>query len=75
MAKTRTRPWDAADYLKTEEDIVAYVDAALDDGDPALIVAVLGDVARARDPRRPGGSSRTSALCPAIDRAAGRTGP
>ena len=48
MAKTHTRPWDAADYLKTEEDVVAYIDAALDDGAPALIAAALGDVARAR---------------------------
>ena len=48
MVKTQTRPWDAADHLKTKEDIVAYIDAALDDGDPALIAAALGDVARAR---------------------------
>ena len=30
------------------EAIVAYVEAAYDDGDPALIAAALGDVARAR---------------------------
>lgn len=47
MVKTQTRPWDAADHLKTEEDIVAYIDAAFEDGAPALIAAVLGDVARA----------------------------
>ena len=48
MVKTQTRPWDAADYLNAEEGIVAYIDAALDEGDPALIAAALGDVARAR---------------------------
>ena len=48
MKTTQTRPWDAADYLKTEDDVVAYVDAVFDDGDPALIAAALGDVARAR---------------------------
>lgn len=48
MAKTQTRPWDAADHLKTEGDIVAYVDAAFEDGDPALVAAALVDVARAR---------------------------
>ncbi|MDE2905032.1 MAG: putative addiction module antidote protein [Acidobacteriota bacterium] len=48
MAKTQTRPWDAVDHLKTEGDIVAYVDAAFEDGDPALIAAALGDAARAR---------------------------
>ncbi len=48
MATTRTRRWDPADHLETDEDIVAYLEAAFDDGDPALIAAALGDVARAR---------------------------
>ena len=48
MAKTETRPWNAADHLKTEAAVVAYIDAAFEDGDPALIAAALGDVARAR---------------------------
>ena len=47
MSKTETYPWDAADYLETREDMVAYLDAALEDGDPKLIAAVLGDIARA----------------------------
>ena len=47
MARTKTYPWDAADYLKTREDMIAYLDAALEDGDPKLIAAVLGDIARA----------------------------
>ncbi|MDE2666934.1 MAG: putative addiction module antidote protein [Acidobacteriota bacterium] len=48
MAKTHTRPWDATDYLETEEDIVAYLEAAFEDGDPRLVAAALGDVARAK---------------------------
>lgn len=48
MAKTKTRPWDAADHLKTKEDIALYLEAAFEDGDPALIAAALGDAARAR---------------------------
>ena len=48
MAKTETRPWNAADYLSTEAEVVAYIDAAFDDGDPALIAAALGDVVRAK---------------------------
>ena len=43
-----TRPWDAADYLETPEAIAAYLEAAMEDGDPALITAALGDIARAR---------------------------
>ncbi len=48
MAPTQTRPWDAADYLETDEDIVAYLEAAFDEGDPGLIAAALGDIAKAR---------------------------
>ena len=48
MATTRTRPWDAADHLQSDKDVVAYLEAAFEDGDPALIAAALGDIARAR---------------------------
>lgn len=48
MKKDRTSAWDAADHLKTEADMEAYLEAALDENDPALIVAVLGDIARAK---------------------------
>jgi probable addiction module antidote protein len=43
-----TLPWDAADYLETREDIAAYLDAVLEDGDPELLKAALGDIARAK---------------------------
>jgi probable addiction module antidote protein len=46
--KLQTRPWDAAEHLETDDDMIAYLDAALEDGDPALIVAVLGNIARAK---------------------------
>ena len=42
----KTRPWDAADHLQDEQDVAAYLDAAFEDGDPQLIAAALGDVAR-----------------------------
>ena len=38
---------DAADYLKTDEDIAAYLEASAEDGDPAAMAAALGTVARA----------------------------
>lgn len=43
-----TRIWDAAEHLETEADMAAYLDAALEDGDAAVIVAALGDIARAK---------------------------
>jgi probable addiction module antidote protein len=46
--------WDAADYLKTEEDMMRYLEACAeeDSGDGRLIQAALGDIARARSMRR-----------------------
>lgn len=46
--KLQTQPWDVIEHLKTNDDMIAYLDAALEDGDPTLIVAVLGDIARAK---------------------------
>jgi probable addiction module antidote protein len=48
MAKTKTRVWDPAVHLVTEEDMAAYLEAALQEGDSALIAAALGDIARAK---------------------------
>ena len=48
MAKTQTRPWDPAEHLETEEDMAAYLSVALGEGDLGLIMATLGDIARAR---------------------------
>ena len=48
MAMNATRPWDAAEHLETQEDVLAYLEAALENGDPVLIAAVLGDIARAK---------------------------
>jgi probable addiction module antidote protein len=47
-AKTKTIPWDSAQYLKTEKDIAYYLEAVFEDGDPALVAAALGDIARAK---------------------------
>lgn len=48
MTHIQTFPWDAADHLETPEDMAAYLEAALEEGDPALIVTVLGDIARSK---------------------------
>jgi probable addiction module antidote protein len=46
--KTKTLPWDSAAFLKTDRDIAHYLEAVLEDGDPALVAAALGDIARAK---------------------------
>lgn len=48
MPKTVTTPWDPADHLKTDEDMAAYLEAALEEADPAVVAAALGDIARAK---------------------------
>ncbi|MFH0977523.1 MAG: addiction module antidote protein [Spirochaetota bacterium] len=48
MKKEITTVWDAAEHLKTKEDMAAYLEAALEENDPSLIAAVLGDIARAK---------------------------
>jgi probable addiction module antidote protein len=48
MPRTRTTRWDAAAHLRTAADVAAYLEAALEDGDPAVVTAALGDIARAR---------------------------
>jgi probable addiction module antidote protein len=44
----RTPTWDPARYLETERDVAEFIDAVLDDGDPAVIAEAIGVVARAR---------------------------
>jgi probable addiction module antidote protein len=48
MAKTQTFPWDPAEHLETAEDMAIYLEAALEENDPALVAAALGDIARAK---------------------------
>ncbi len=48
MTTRKTHRWDAAESLETKEDIAAYLDAVLEDGDPDLLRAALGGVARAK---------------------------
>ena len=48
MAKIKTYLWDPAADLLTHEDCVDYVDAALQEDDPVLLVKVLDDIARSK---------------------------
>ena len=51
MTEEQFARYDSADYLKTEEDIAAYLEAVMDEGgdDPANVARALGVVARARN--------------------------
>ncbi len=43
------RPYDAANYLRNEADIAAYLEAAVAEDDPAVLARALGAIARARN--------------------------
>ena len=42
------KTFDMAEYLASEQAIAEYLSIVMEDGTPALLVAALGDVARAR---------------------------
>src|SRR5690606_36389138 len=48
MSTVKIAPFDAAEYLDSEEAIAEYLSAALEEEDPALFLAALADVAKAR---------------------------
>lgn len=43
-----TIPYDGASLLKTRKQMAAYLEAALEDGDPRIVAAALGHIARAK---------------------------
>lgn len=48
MGKTQLKAWDSAEHLKTEEEMLLYLEACLEEGDAALIAHALGVIAKAR---------------------------
>lgn len=59
----KTRKWDTAEYLKTKRDVIGYLDAVLEDGDPELMKVALGNIARSKgmtEIARAAGVSRAS---------------
>lgn len=46
--KLKTKKYDVANYLDSDEMIAVYLDAAFESGDTSRIAEALGDVARAR---------------------------
>jgi probable addiction module antidote protein len=43
-----TTPFDPADYLSSEDDIVEYLKVWMEDGSPQEIARAIGDVARSK---------------------------
>jgi len=50
MSTSALRNWDSAEHLKTDEDMLLYLDACFDEAgdDAAFIAKALGNIAKAR---------------------------
>ena len=48
MSEENYTPWDTADFLTDDELIIEYLNAALDEDDPAYFMKAVGNVARAK---------------------------
>ena len=50
MSKIKLKKWDSAEHLKTDEDMVLYLEACLEEaGDAAAFISkALGNIARAK---------------------------
>lgn len=46
MMPLEAAPWDSAKYLKSKEDVAAYLEAAFEEGNPSEISHALGIAAR-----------------------------
>lgn len=44
----KSAEFKTSDYLKTKKDVVAYLNAALEDGEPAVLLEALRNVAQTR---------------------------
>ncbi|WJH39502.1 putative addiction module antidote protein [Aliirhizobium terrae] len=43
-----TKKWDIVEHLDSDEKIALFLEAVFEEGDPGLIAAAIGEVARAR---------------------------
>jgi probable addiction module antidote protein len=68
----QTKPYDSADYLDSEQAIIAYLKAAFEEGDADDIRAALNNVARARG--MTGLSKETGVAREALYKALGKDG-
>jgi probable addiction module antidote protein len=57
MTESKLKRYDVTDFLEVEEDVIAYLNAALEDGHPEVIAHAIGNIARMR------GMSRIAKEC------------
>lgn len=68
MQKIPTMRWDAAEHLETEEDMAAYLEAALEEGDASLVAVSQCGFPWRYPPRDPGPRGRPPGCRAAVSR-------
>jgi probable addiction module antidote protein len=48
MKMLKTTEWDPAKYINSKADVLAYLEAALEENDTELLLSVIGDIARSK---------------------------
>jgi probable addiction module antidote protein len=48
MKKIKTRIWDPAEYIETKEDVIAYLEVALEENDHEFLFKTIGYIARSK---------------------------
>ena len=48
MSGIKTHPWSPTNNLNFRQEIIAYLNAAFEEEDPALVAAALGDISRSK---------------------------
>jgi DNA-binding phage protein len=52
--------WDAAEFIETKEDIIAYLEAVVNENDPALLLKAIAAVTRFKGMARLAGEGNPS---------------
>ena len=48
MKPVKTTVWDMAEHINSKEDVLNYLEAALEENDPDFLLEVIGDIARSK---------------------------
>jgi probable addiction module antidote protein len=48
MEKIKTSKWDPSEEIETKEDVIAYLEVALAENDPAFLLKTIGYIARSK---------------------------
>jgi probable addiction module antidote protein len=48
MEKIKTSKWDPSEDIETKDDVIAYLEVALEENDPAFLLKTIGYIARSK---------------------------